>query len=85
MRLKFKMWKAKSRDRGYYTEFTDGRGVSTQSWWSSPQMSIDHAGPEYLINRHPNVRNARHNSFFKERYKQEMVRIKDEEGETQPC
>lgn len=35
-RLKFKIWKANSRERGYYSEFTDdGRGVFTQSWWSS--------------------------------------------------
>ncbi|MEH7087313.1 hypothetical protein V7139_32140 [Neobacillus drentensis] len=80
-RLKFEMWPyidSKGNKDGYMTRFTDGNGYSTESWWSSPPASIDHVGPEYLKqrHRHPNVRNARHDAFFKRRYKEEIIKFK---------
>ncbi|MCP3810040.1 hypothetical protein NLX78_22735 [Paenibacillus sp. Lou8.1] len=81
-KLKFEMWKCQTK-RGYMSRFTDGRGISTDSWWDSPQLSIDHVGPEYLKqpHRHPNTRNDRHINFIKDRYKVEMARLKASEGE----
>ncbi|MGF6352462.1 hypothetical protein ABIE27_000358 [Paenibacillus sp. 4624] len=75
-RLKFQMWKAEPRYGGYMSLFTDGKGVWTESWWSSPPSSIDHVGREYIPNRHPNVKNLRHDQFVKQQYKQEMARLK---------
>jgi hypothetical protein len=83
MRLKFEMWeyneKPDAEPDGYISRFTDGKGVYTDSWWSSPPSSIDHVGPEYLKqrHRHPNVKNARHEQFIKSRYKEEIQRLKE--------
>lgn len=84
-RLKFEMWRYEPKPGefdGYMTRFTDGKGSWTDSWWCSPPGSIDHVGPEYLKNphRHPNVRNARHENFIKQRYKEEVMRLKAEEA-----
>lgn len=81
-RLKFEIrphvdWNGKPD--GYTSRFTDGNGVSTESWWSSPPASIDHVGPEYLPSRHPNVRTSRHDAFIKGRFKELMKPIKDGE------
>lgn len=76
MRLKFEMWKADPQYGGCWSRFTDGTGYATESWWSGPSASIDHAGPEYLPNRHNNVRTARHDQFIKARYKEEMKRLR---------
>lgn len=76
MRLKFEMCKADPEYGGYESKFTDGKGRSSTSWWSKPQMSIDHAGPEYLRNRYNNVRTERHDQFIKKRYKEEMIRLR---------
>lgn len=82
-RLKFEMWvhvpKPGETD-GYMSRFTDGKGLFTDSWWSSPPASIDHVGPEYLVqrHRHPNVR--RNHDFIKMRYKEEMQRLRALEG-----
>jgi hypothetical protein len=72
-RLKFEMWK--DRDGNVMSRFTDGTGRFTDSYWSSPPVSIDHVGPEYLKqrHRHPNVRNSRHDAFIKNRYKEEVA------------
>jgi hypothetical protein len=78
-RLKFEMWK--HRDGGVMTRFTDGRGIYTDSWWSSPPSSINHVGPEYLLNRHPNVRNDRHVDFIKRCFKEEVVNFKEQTSE----
>lgn len=77
-RLKFEMWLHRPEVGGIMSRFTDGRGISTKSWWSSPMQSIDHVGPEYLKNphRHPNVRNVKHATFIKRQYKVEMKRFK---------
>lgn len=79
-RLKFEIW-PDFESNGYKSRFTDGNGVSTESWWCSPPASIDHVGPEYLKYnyRHPNVRNARHDTFVKARFKELMKSIKDGE------
>lgn len=82
-RLKFEMnihYSIRKERDGYISVFTDGTGWATQSWWSSPPSSIDHVGPEYLKNphRHPNVRNNRHQTFIKKRFKEEVARIKQE-------
>ncbi|MNL06606.1 hypothetical protein D3C87_1272460 [compost metagenome] len=81
-RLKFEMWEYRrnpdSEANGFMSRFTDGTGKSTDSWWCSPPLSIDHVGPEYLkySYRHPNVRNARHIEFIKRRYKEEILKVK---------
>lgn len=75
-RLKFEMWK--DRDGNIMSRFTDGRGISTDSYWCSPPESIDHVGPEYLPqrHRHPNVRNQRHAEFIKRRFKEEVLKVR---------
>ncbi|WP_135553308.1 hypothetical protein [Paenibacillus cymbidii] len=81
MRLKFEMWPHIPHGKpqnGYMTRFTDGKGRDTESWWSSPPMSIDHVGPEYLQQRHRNCLNARHDAFIKRRYKEEIVKYRME-------
>lgn len=77
-RLEFEMWEHRPEVGGYISKFTDGKGRSTESWWSSPPSSIDHVGPEYLRqpHRHPNVTNNRHIEFIKRRYKEEIGRFK---------
>ncbi len=77
MRLKFEMWIHRGEVGGLMSRFTDGKGVSTSSWWSSPPKSIDHVGPEYLRkpHRHPNCRNERHELFIKRRFKEEMKKF----------
>ncbi|MEK8128384.1 hypothetical protein WMW72_10760 [Paenibacillus filicis] len=79
-RLKFEMWK--DRDGNIMSRFTDGKGRSTDSYWSSPPASIDHVGPEYLPqpHRHPNCGNARHDAFIKQRYKEEVVKVREFQG-----
>ncbi|PLR99559.1 hypothetical protein [Bacillus sp. T33-2] len=82
-RLKFEMWKYERKPGefdGYVSRFTDGKENWTESWWSSPPDDIDHVGREYLQNphRHPNVRTARHDSFVKQRFKEEMARLTSE-------
>jgi len=80
-RLKFEMWVYLDKDQlnGIMSRFTDGRGIFTDSWWSSAPQSIDHVGPEYLRqrHRHPNVRNAKHDAFIKSRFKEEMARLSE--------
>ena len=81
-RLKFEMWVYENKPgdpNGYMSRFTDGKGIFTESWWNSPPSSIDHVGPEYLRqrHRHPNVRNDRHISFIKQRFKEEIVKYKN--------
>jgi len=80
-RLKFEMKKDETEERSVYTYFTDGNGIVTESWWSSPPSSIDHVGPEYLRqrHRHPNVSNKRHDEFIKRRFKEEIVKLKGKE------
>ncbi|MVP00374.1 hypothetical protein [Paenibacillus lutrae] len=75
-RLKFEMWI--DRDGNIMSRFTDGKGRSTDSYWSSPPDSIDHVGPEYLRYnyRHPNVGNAKHEAFVKRRFKEEFQKVK---------
>ncbi len=75
-RLKFEMWK--DRDGNIMSRFTDEKGHSTDSYWSSPPESIDHVGPEYLRYnyRHPNVRNARHQAFVKREFKEQVVKLR---------
>lgn len=84
MRLKFEMWRNETKigEDGYISRFTDDKGNSTESYWSSPPASIDHVGPEYLKYqyRHPNVRNSRHDEFIKQRFKEEMARLRGEES-----
>ncbi|MDB5056139.1 MAG: hypothetical protein JWM44_4189 [Bacilli bacterium] len=77
-RLKFEMWLHRPEVGGVMSRFTDGKGRYTESWWSSPPLSIDHVGPEYLPqpHRHPNVRSDRHNEFIKRRFKEEVINFK---------
>lgn len=83
VRLKFEMWvyrdKPDSEINGYMSRFTDGNGRHTDSWWCSPPSSIDHVGSEYLKqrHRHPNVKNHKHIEFIKNRYKEEISRVKE--------
>ncbi|NEU27055.1 hypothetical protein G3M74_13210 [Paenibacillus polymyxa] len=81
-RLKFEMYK--DRDGNAMSRFTDGNGVSTESYWCSPPPSIDHVGPEYLKqrHRHQNVRTVRHMEFIKERYKEEVLKVRPKAHET---
>jgi hypothetical protein len=80
-RLKFEMWEYRSKPDepvNGLMDFTDGRGIFTDSWWSSAPTSIDHVGFGYLRNphRHPNVANERHVEFIKKRFKEEVVKYK---------
>ena len=84
MRLQFAMWKYhRSPDNydGVISRFTDGKGVMTDSWWSSPPEDIDHVGIEYLSqpHRHPNVKTVKHEESVKRRFKEEMARLAKEE------
>lgn len=79
-RLHFRMWEWRrmpfdEKHYGYISQFTDGNGIFTESWWSNPPSSIDHVGSGYLKNRHPNVKNARHEAFVKRRFKEEMLQL----------
>lgn len=67
------------QDRGVITEFTDGKGNTTSSWWSSPPDSIDHVDITYLQGRHGNVRTKEHEKFIKKRFKEEMERFEEYE------
>lgn len=85
-RLEFEMRPFKDsfgKQDGFISRFTDGKGGSTDSWWSSPPDSIDHVGPEYLRqrHRHPNS-TVKHDKFIKRRYKEEMNRLKEQHDGT---
>lgn len=80
-RLQFRMWEWRrspfdEKHDGYMSQFTDGTGTYTDSWWSNPPSSIDHVDVRYLKNRHPNVRNARHEEFIKRAFKEEVSRLR---------
>ncbi|OAS19273.1 hypothetical protein [Paenibacillus oryzisoli] len=79
-RLKFEMWRYESKPgefNGFKSRFTDGNGKYTESWWSNPSRSIDHAHHAYIADRHRNVKSGRHSDFIKQRYKLEMSRLRD--------
>ncbi|MBY0122180.1 hypothetical protein [Bacillus sp. S/N-304-OC-R1] len=78
-RLKFEMFLSDycTKHRGISSRFTDGKGRSTVSWWSSPPDSIDHVDITYLQGRYGNVRTKRHEEFLKQRFKEEMKRFEE--------
>lgn len=80
-RLKFEMWK--DWDGNIMSRFTDGRGIYTDSYWSSPPASIDHVGPEYLTqrHRHPNVKGGRHIDFIKKLFKEEVLKLRNAQND----
>lgn len=80
-RLKFEMfidaWSAKNR--GISSRFTDGKGRSTVTWWSSPPGSIDHVDIGYLKGRFSNVKTKRHEEFIKSNFKEQMKQFEEYE------
>ncbi|WP_342510547.1 hypothetical protein MKY34_11195 [Sporosarcina sp. FSL K6-1522] len=76
-RLKFEMFvdEWSSKNRGVSSTFTDGNGVESTSWWSSPPDSISHVDIGYLKGRYGNVKTKRHEVFIKSRFREEMQRL----------
>ena len=72
-RLKFEMWKGRAGN--IMSRYTAGKGCSTDSYWCSLPVSIDHVSFGYLSqrHRHPNVRNVKHDEFIKRRFKEEIA------------
>lgn len=78
-RLKFEMYLDEYcvKNRGISSKFTDGKGLVSVSWWSSPPSSIDHVDIGYLKGRYGNVKTKRHEEFIKKRFKEEMKRFEE--------
>lgn len=79
-RLKFEMWRHESKTGefdGFKSRFTDGNGRYTESWWSNPSRSINHADDVYIAGRHPNAISSRHSDFIRQRYEEEISRLRD--------
>lgn len=68
-RLKFEMFPDAD---GLTTVFTDGNGVSSETWWGSPPSSIDDVCIRYLADRFSNCKKPRHEAFIKRRYHEEF-------------
>lgn len=67
--------KQKPNDKAVTVAFTNGSGITRESWFSSPPMDIDHVCLGYLSGRFSNVKNDGHVSFIKRRFKEEMSKI----------
>ena len=80
--LKFEMYLDEwcIKNRGISSKFTDGNGYSSISWWSSPPDSIDHVDLGYIKGRYGNAKTKRHEEFIKKRFKEEMERFKEYQG-----
>ena len=64
-------------NRGICSKFTDGKGIESITWWSSPPESIDHVDIGYIKGRHGNVKTVRHEEFIKRRFKEEKKRFEE--------
>ena len=63
------------KERGICSTFTDGNGVVSTTWWSSPPSSIDHVDIGYIKGRFSNVKTKRHELFIKEQFEEQMKRF----------
>lgn len=74
-KLEFNFTKDPTQKNGVWTTFTDGKGNSTESWWSSPPENIDHTDITYLQERHGNIRNEKHVAFIKKAFAEQRAEL----------
>lgn len=81
-KLKFKVIPTDKirKEKGVITQFIDGKGHLSESWWTSPPESIDHAGIDYLKNRHLNIKTEKHVSFIQAEFKKQMALLNEYEN-----
>lgn len=73
-RLQFKLFKDDwcMKERGLMATFTDGKGCSTTTYFTSPSKSINHACSTYLKGRFSNVKTERHAEFIRAQYAEQL-------------
>lgn len=59
-------------DRSVFCVYVNAKGQMSESWFSGPSDSINHADFKYIQNRWPNVRHAQQAKFVKRKYLEMM-------------
>lgn len=78
-RLQFELFIEPGSTRGISSRFTDGKGYSTVSYWSSPptnlkkEYSLETAATCYLKGRYGNIKTERHAQFIRDEFKRQIA------------
>lgn len=70
-----KPWQSET-DRSVFCSYTDTKGRTCETWFSSPSDSIDHVDFGYIKNRWSLVHNAAQAKFVKRKYREMMKEFK---------
>lgn len=78
-RLQFELFIEPGSTRGISSRFTDGNGLSSFSYWSSPprnlkkEYSLETAATCYLKGRYGNIKTERHAQFIRDEFKRQIA------------
>lgn len=62
---------------GFYSIFTDPKGETTTSFWTSPPSNLTGIGRDYLQHRHSNIINQKRLDFFIQEFNHYMTMVEN--------